>query len=80
MGGKKAKGISKIKPKPNNVYYIGKFCTIAVEHCPEDTSSSNLEINYKLIIMQNHEGPARTRQEKMRGERGFDLVLLPLQP
>lgn len=36
--GEKAKGILKNKAKPNDVY-IGKFCNIAVEHCPEDTSS-----------------------------------------
>lgn len=61
------------------MYNIGKFCDIAVEHCPEETSRSNLEINYKLIIMQNHEGPAET-QRKMDGETGFDLVLFPLHP
>lgn len=37
--GEKAKGILKNKAKPNNVYNNSKFCNIAVEHCPEDTSS-----------------------------------------
>lgn len=77
--GEKAKGISKIKTKPNNVYNISKFCNIAVEHCPEEASSSNFEINYKLIIMQNHEGPAETHK-KINGETAFDLDLFPLHP